>query len=160
MHMCCHGLSALRCTYVGGQEVVGIDTGIRCATCDRSDVRTGLLESLPSVVADYIAAVNDFDEDGIVAIFADDAVVNDARREFWGADEIRKWVIKEFLDDHVTMDVTEVIGHHAMTVVRARYDGEYDKTKLPEELVLTNYHIEDGRIVRLMIIHNETTSAA
>jgi ketosteroid isomerase-like protein len=117
--------------------------------------------SLPPVVADYIAAVNDFDEDRIVATFADDAVVNDARREFWGADEIRKWVIKEFLDDHVTMDVTEVIGHHAMTVVRARYDGEYDKTNLPEELILTNYfHIEDGRIVTLMIIHNEPTPAA
>jgi hypothetical protein len=40
--------------------------------------------SLPPVVADYIAAVNDFDEDRIVAAFADDAVVNDARREFLG----------------------------------------------------------------------------
>ena len=78
-----------------------------------------------------------------------------------GADEIRKWVVKEFLDDHVTMDVTEVIRHHAMTVVRAGYDGEYDKTNLPEELILTNYfHIEDCRIVTLMIIHNEPTPAA
>jgi hypothetical protein len=38
------------------------------------------------------------------------------------------WVIKNFLDYHVTMDVTRVIGHYAMTVVRAGYDGECDKT--------------------------------
>ena len=116
--------------------------------------------SLPPVVADFIAAVNDFDEDRIVATFAADAVVNDVRREFWGADAIRKWVAKELVGDHVTMDVAEVIGHHGMTVVRAGYDGEYDKTNLPEELILTNYfHLEDGRIVTLMIIHNEPTPA-
>jgi hypothetical protein len=44
LHVCCHSLSAPRCTYVGGHEVVGIDTGIRRAAGDRSNVRTGLLE--------------------------------------------------------------------------------------------------------------------
>ena len=35
------------------------------------------------VVAEYVAAVNGFDEDAIVATFADDALGNDVRREFW-----------------------------------------------------------------------------
>ena len=38
--------------------------------------------SLPPVVAAHIAAVNAFDEDAIVATFADEALVNDAHREF------------------------------------------------------------------------------
>ena len=40
--------------------------------------------ALASVLAEHIAAVNAFDEDAIVATFADDALVNDAHREFWG----------------------------------------------------------------------------
>jgi hypothetical protein len=39
--------------------------------------------------------------------------------------------------------------------VRARYDGEYDKTNLPDELILTTYvTVRDGRIVTLIIIRN------
>ena len=50
---------------------------------------------LTAVVADYIAAVNAFDTDAIVATFAPDAYVNDARREINGVDAIRRWVEKE-----------------------------------------------------------------
>ena len=53
--------------------------------------------ALAPVLAGHIAAVNAFDEDAIVATFADDAFVNDAHREFWGADAIRRWVAKEML---------------------------------------------------------------
>ncbi|MGD0686506.1 MAG: hypothetical protein ABSA03_15515 [Streptosporangiaceae bacterium] len=37
---------------------------------------------LPAVVAEHIAAVNALDTEAVVATFADDAYVNDARREF------------------------------------------------------------------------------
>jgi ketosteroid isomerase-like protein len=36
--------------------------------------------------------VNAFDTAAIVATFADDALVNDNHREFWGTDAIRAWV--------------------------------------------------------------------
>jgi len=111
---------------------------------------------LTGVLADHIAAVNAFDENAIVATFADDALVNDARREFWGSDAIRRWVAKEMVGDKVTLEVTEVIDHYGDTIVRARYDGEYDKTNLPDELVLTNYlTVADGKITSLIIVRNE-----
>jgi hypothetical protein len=35
-------------------------------------------------------------------------------------------------------------------------DGNYDKTGLPDPLVLTHYFtVRDGRIIRLIIIRNE-----
>jgi hypothetical protein len=106
-------------------------------------------------VAEHVAAVNRHDEDAIVATFADDAFVNDARREFWGADAIRRWVAKEIVGDKVTIEVTEVIDHYGETIVRGRYDGEYDKTNLPDELILTNYFtVRDGKIVSLIVIRN------
>jgi hypothetical protein len=110
---------------------------------------------LTGVVADHVAAVNAFDEDAIVATFADDALVNDAHREFWGSAAIRRWVAREMVGDKVTIEAIEVIDHHGDTIVRGRYDGEYDKTSLPDELILTNYFtVRNGKIVRLIVIRN------
>jgi hypothetical protein len=40
--------------------------------------------------------------------------------------------------------------------VRAAYDGNYDKTNLPDELIMSNYFsVRDGKIVSLMIIYNQ-----
>jgi hypothetical protein len=115
--------------------------------------------ALAPVLAEHIAAVNAFDEDAIVATFAHDALVNDAHREIWGIEAIRRWVARELADDRVTIEVTEVLDHHGDTIIRGRYDGEYDKTNLPDELILTNYFtIRDGKIVTLIIIRNTPAS--
>jgi hypothetical protein len=111
---------------------------------------------LPAVVAEHIAAVNAFDTERIVATFAPDAYVNDNRREIWGTDSIRAFLAKEFVGDHVTMQVREVIEHHGDILVRAEYDGDYDKTNLPEVLIMTSYFaVRDGKISSLTIIHNQ-----
>jgi hypothetical protein len=112
--------------------------------------------ALGPVLAEHVRAVNAFDLAAILATFADDALVNDARREFWGIEAIRAWVAKEMVGDKVTLDVTEVLHHHHQTLVRARYDGEYDKTNLPDELIMTNYFtVREGKIVSLFIIRNQ-----
>ncbi|HEX3813585.1 MAG TPA: nuclear transport factor 2 family protein [Mycobacteriales bacterium] len=115
-----------------------------------------VITELPSVVAEHIAAVNAFDTDAIVATFAPDAYVNDNRREIRGTDAIRAFIAKEFVGDHVTMDVREVIDHHGDIIVRARYDGTYDKTNLPDELVMTSYFsIRAEKLVSLTVIFNQ-----
>jgi hypothetical protein len=111
---------------------------------------------ITGVVAEHIAAVNAFDLDAIISTFAQDALVNDARREFWGADAIRRWVSKEMIGDHVTLQVIDVIEHYDTTIVRARYDGDYDKTNLPDELIMTNYiTTHNDKIVSLIVIRNQ-----
>ena len=111
---------------------------------------------LPAVVAEYLAAVNALDTDRIVATFAPDAYVNDNRREIWGTEPIRAFFAKEFVGDHVTMEVTEVVDHYGDTLVRARFDGTYDKTNLPDDFQMTSYFgVRDGKIVSLAIIFNQ-----
>jgi limonene-1,2-epoxide hydrolase len=111
---------------------------------------------LSGVVAEHIAAVNAFDLDRIVATFAPDAYVNDNRREIWGIDAIRAFMAKEFVGDHVTMEVREVLDHYGEIIVRARYDGTYDKTNLPDELVMTTYFgVDNGKITRWTLIFNQ-----
>ena len=115
--------------------------------------------ALAPVLSEHIAAVNAFDEDAIVATFADDALVNDAHREFRGIEAVRRWVARELVGDRVTVAVTEVLDHHGDTIVRGRYDGDFDHTNLPDELILTNYFtVRDGQIVTLIVIRNTPAS--
>jgi hypothetical protein len=109
--------------------------------------------SLTGVIADHVDAVNAFDIDAVVATFADDAYVNDAAREIRGTDAIRSFVAKEIVGDRVTMEVTEVLDHHGDTIVRAAYDGVFDKAGLPDPLILTNYFsVRDEKIAGLVTI--------
>ena len=114
---------------------------------------------LTGVVAEHIAAVNAMDTDAIVATFAEDAYVNDARREFAGIEAIRRWVAREMVGDKVRIDVREVLDHHGDIIVRGAYDGEFDKANLPEEVILSNYFsVRDGKIVSLVVIFNQPAS--
>ena len=114
------------------------------------------ITALPAVVAAHIAGVNAFDTERIVATFATNAYVNDNRREIWGVKAIRKFMAKEFVGDHVTMEVQEVIDHYGDIIVRAKYDGDYDKTNLPGELIMSSYFaLRDGKIVSLAVIRNQ-----
>jgi hypothetical protein len=113
-------------------------------------------QTIPTVIAEHIRAINAFDTDAILRTFAADAVVNDNRREIAGSDAIRRWVEKEIVGDKVTMEIREVLERRGSTIVRARYDGLYDKTNLPPELILSNYFtVRDGQITTLFIIFNQ-----
>jgi ketosteroid isomerase-like protein len=108
------------------------------------------------IVAEHLRAVNSFDTDAIVATFAPDAYVNDARREIVGRAAIRRWVEQEIVGDHVTMEVLSVVEHYGDTIVQVRYEGDYDKTGLPDGLVMSNYFgLRDGMIVSLGVIGNQ-----
>jgi hypothetical protein len=108
------------------------------------------------VIADHIAAVNAGDTDAIMATFAQDAYVNDNRREFRGTDAIRRFIKKEIVGDNVTMEVREVVEHYGDKIVRAAYEGDFDKTSLPDEVILSNYFsVRDNKIVSLVAIFNQ-----
>lgn len=112
-------------------------------------------QALDPAVAAHIAAVNSFDLDAVMATFAENALVNDVAREFWGLARIRAWVSKEMVGDHVTLDPIEVVDNAGMQVVRCTFDGDYDKTNLPNPLIMTAYfRVDHGKIVTLFIIKN------
>src|SRR5258707_5888044 len=114
------------------------------------------MPSLPAVVPDHTAGSNASANAGIFPTFAPAAYVTENRREIWGIEAIRKFMAKEFVGDHVTMEVREVIDHYGDIIVRAKYDGDYDKTNLPDELIMSSYFaLRDGKIVSLAVIFNQ-----
>ena len=115
-----------------------------------------IITELPPIIAEHIDAVNAHDTDRIMRTFAADAYVNDNRREIWGADAIWKFMDKEIVGYHVTMQVREIIDNYGDIIVRAKWDGSYDKTNLPDELIVTSYFsLRDGKIVSLSVIMNQ-----
>jgi ketosteroid isomerase-like protein len=111
---------------------------------------------LPPVVTAYIAATNAFDGDALIDTFSDDALVNDARREFWGKAAIRAWADRELIGDKVTLAAVRAIAHHGDVIVVAKVDGNYAKAGLPDPLLLTFYFTVTGdRITKLIIIHTK-----
>jgi hypothetical protein len=114
-----------------------------------------MTQTLPKPITEYIEASNTFDGDRLIAAFADDALVNDARREFWGTAAIKRWSDTEVIGDKVTIDVKKVKEHYGDFVVDAIVDEEFVETNPPYIVVLTHYFtVSDDKIVSLIIIRN------
>lgn len=118
---------------------------------------TDITSDLPQVIADHIAACNAHDADAWMATFAPDALLNDIQREFIGTKAIRAFADAEIFGANVTMAVLRAWDRHGDVAVHARIDGTYDKTGLPDPLILSFYFsLRDARITQLIIIHNKS----
>jgi ketosteroid isomerase-like protein len=116
-----------------------------------------IIDNLPPVIADHIAACNAHDIEAWMATFAPDALLNDFQREFDGAAAIRAFGAKEIFGAEVTMVPLRAMERHGDVSVDARIDGTYDKTGLPDPLILSFYFtVRDAQITQLIIIHNKT----
>jgi hypothetical protein len=107
------------------------------------------MQMSPTAAA-YVRSVNDHDSSTFIALFADGAVVNDGGREFRGVAEIKAWSGREIFDAQVTLEVIDVAVHDGATVVTAIVDGNFDRTGLPDPVII-DHHLtaEGGKIVRL-----------
>src|ERR1700748_3888612 len=99
------------------------------------------MKSMPNLksepVSAFIKATNAFDLEGVMAAFAEDALVNDQLLEYWGKSAIREWAAREVVGCRLTLTVAKVVEHHGHNIVTAHVDGEFDKRGLPDPLVLT-----------------------
>jgi hypothetical protein len=109
-----------------------------------------MTNQLPAAASAYVRSINDHDAATFAALFAAGAVVNDVGREFRGAAAIKDWSEREVFGPRVTLDVIGVADRAGETVVTTRVDGNFDRTGLPDPVVI-NHHIiaEGGKIVAL-----------
>jgi len=108
----------------------------------------------------FVSALNQSDLAGLMATFADDAFVNDNRREFWGRAAIEAFSARELIGPHVTMEPTKIVDHHGSIFVRGKFDGDYPKDNLPDPLYLDLYFtVDHDKIVTLFVINNKTSNS-
>lgn len=105
---------------------------------------------LPRAVAAYIQSINNHDDAAFIALFSDGAVVNDVGREFRGPAAIKAWSDREIFDARVSLEVLDAADRDGQTVVTAKVDGNFDRTGLPDPLILSHHITVDGdKIVAL-----------
>jgi hypothetical protein len=106
-------------------------------------------------VAAYVEATNGLDLEGLLALFADDALVNDQLCDYWGKPAIRQWAARDLVAQNLTMEVTTLIEHYGNFIVTANVRGKFDMTGLPDPLVYAFYFTLHGdRVVQLIILRN------
>jgi len=110
---------------------------------------------LPPLVATFVEATNGFDLEQLMDTFADDALVNDQLRDYWGKAAIRDWAERDIIGDRLTIAVTKIVSHYGNFIVTANVDGNFDKRGLPDPLVLAFYFTPHHElIVQLIILRN------
>jgi hypothetical protein len=111
--------------------------------------------SLPPLVAAFVEATNGFDLERLMVTFADDALVNDQLRDYWGKAAIKHWAERDIIGERLTIAVTKVVRHYDNFIVTADIDGNFDKRSLPDPLVLTSYFTpHNDLIIQLIILRN------
>lgn len=105
---------------------------------------------LSKVAEGYVRSINGNDPAGFIDLFADEAVVDDAGRVIRGRDAIRAWAASDIFAVNVTLDVLDAVTLDGDTVLTVKVDGTFDRTGLPDPLVMTNgIANERGKIVAL-----------
>ena len=108
--------------------------------------------NMPEPVASFVRAVNAGAADLFRASFADDALVVDVNRELRGADAITAWAAADIFAAHVHFDVLDVTERQGRTIVRVKIDGTFDRTGLPDPLVMNHeFTVAKGKIAELRI---------
>jgi ketosteroid isomerase-like protein len=113
------------------------------------------LITLPPLVAAFVEATNSFDLERLMVTFADDALVNDQLRDYWGKAAIKDWAERDIVGEKLTIAVTKVVRHYDNFIVTADIDGTFDKRGLPDPLVLAFYFTpHNDLIIQLIILRN------
>jgi hypothetical protein len=107
------------------------------------------------LVAAFVEATNSFDLERLMVNFADDALVNDQLRDYWGKAAIRGWAERDIIGERLTIAVTEVVKHYDNFIVTADIDGNFDRRGLPHPLVLAFYFtLHNDLVIQLIILRN------
>ncbi len=108
--------------------------------------------NLPGPIASYLRAVNTGAREEFAASFADAAVVVDVNRELRGLDAITAWAGADIFGAHVHLEVLDVTERPGRTIVRVKIDGTFDRTGLPDPLVMDHaFTIAAEKITELRI---------
>src|SRR5258707_10642866 len=104
---------------------------------------------LPKAIEPYIRAINAPDSDALLDSFARDAVVKDVGREFRGIAAIKEWANREIFAVNVTLDVMGAVERDGETTVTVKIDGSFDRTGLPNPLLMDHCFTVAGKIKTL-----------
>ncbi|GAA2519934.1 SDR family NAD(P)-dependent oxidoreductase [Winogradskya humida] len=109
---------------------------------------------MPSAVSRLVAALNAYDTDAVLAVFAPDAVVTDDGKTYRGHDEIRRWNTLEVAAARVVLTPLATTEEDGRTVVTMRATGDFPGSPLSFAFHLRPADPDFTRIAELSIALN------
>lgn len=108
---------------------------------------------LSAPIAEFVQAVNAGDVRAMLALFAEDALVNDELVAYWGKERVREWAERDIFGKKLMVEVSTSRTHYDQVILSARICGEFDSRGLPDPLILAfHFSLAQGRIVQLIIL--------
>ena len=116
-----------------------------------------MLTKLPQPVQTYFRTTNEPDPAAFLTAFAEDAIALDEGHEYHGVSEIKEWSDRQHFGAQITLEPTNVAQNGDESVVTAKIDGNFDRTGLPDRVLLDFYFIvKDNKISKLTILLTQT----
>ncbi|MDG5473122.1 nuclear transport factor 2 family protein [Jeotgalibacillus sp. ET6] len=110
------------------------------------------IKQLPQIIQQFIAASNKPDPKAFLDCFADEAIVVDERQERVGKPAIKKWSEDFHFGANVKLDPITAQQNDEEIIVTFKLSGDYDKTGLPDPLLLDfHFQLHDDTIKSLLI---------
>ena len=119
---------------------------------DPSNQRGGsaMTEDLSKLATEFVRTINGNDPSGFIAMFCDDAMVDDAGRIVRDRDAIRKWAAHDIFAASVTLDALDVSEYASGVTITAKVEGTFDRKGLPDPLIMTfDIAFRCGKIAKL-----------
>jgi SnoaL-like domain len=108
---------------------------------------------IPKPIATFIEATNKHNSHEFLAVVADTAIINDEGHDYRGIAEIKKWSDEKVFAAKVTLEPIKISERNDNTVVRMKIDGNFDKTGLPDPLVMDFHFTIDSDKISGLSIH-------
>ncbi len=108
---------------------------------------------IPNPIVAFIDATNQHNTEAFLGTLTETAVINDEGHDYRGIGEIKKWSDEKIIGAKVTLEPIKSVEQSGKTIVTARVDGTFDKTGLPDPLVLDFHFTVDSNKVAGLSIH-------
>lgn len=106
-----------------------------------------------AVVAGFVRATNAGDIEALVALFAEDAQVNDQLRNFWGREAIAAWLRREIVGEKLELDVLGIRKHYDVVMLSAGIRGNFEWPRSAQPMILDlHFTVQASTIVRLLVL--------
>ncbi len=109
-----------------------------------------MLAQLSPTLAAYVQSVNNHDADAYIALFAEDAVVDDGGRVFRGVEAIKAWSDHDIFEADVTFEVLDAVDGAGEKTITTKVDGNFDRTGLPDPVLIDHQiALQGNKILKL-----------
>lgn len=108
--------------------------------------------TMPIEVQEYFNAINQYQPEAFIELFAPGASVRDNGKEIQGKDAIQAWGEAEIFSAKVRYAITEVAESGGNIAVTAEMEGEFNRNRVPAPLLIRHeFKVQGGKISSLTI---------